>query len=163
MISACAGLVISTSRWDCDGRSVNDCSVHSLQWQPAPCSAVVSVCTSVLDDCSGSGSGHSLDGTDGGEGGVGCGGAEVVWLDSCFESGSGMGVGSGGHSTWAGSVGCEGGGGHSSFGIGLVGVGVSGHCSTGAGQALSVGLAGVGHSSGIGRSQTHSQRDSNSL
>ena len=93
MISACAGLVISTSRWDCDGRSVNDCSVHSLQWQPALCSAVVSVCTSVLAEGSGlgvlvgsgSGSGHSLGGTGGGEGGVGCGGAEVVWLDSCFE------------------------------------------------------------------------------
>ena len=97
MISACAGLVISTSRWDCAGRSVNDCSVHSLQWQPALCSAVVSVCTSVLAE--GSGSGHSFGGTGGGEGGVGCGGAEVVWLDSCFESGSGMGLGSGGHST----------------------------------------------------------------
>ena len=132
---------------------------------------MVSVCTSGLVDGwgvgvlvrSGSGSGHSLGGIGGGEGGVGCGGAEVVWLDSRFESGSGMGLGSGGHSTWAGSVGCEGGGGHSSFGIGLVEVGVSGHCSTGAGQAPSAGLAGVGHSSGIGRSQTHSQRDSNSL
>ena len=171
MISACAGRVVSTSRWEGVGCSVIDCSVHLWQWHSALCSDEVSVCTSALAAGShsgsgsgsliGSGAGHSSGGVGGGEGGVGCGGTEVAWCDSGLESGSGMGLGLGGHSTWAGSVDC--GGGHSSFGIGLVGVGVSGHCSTGAGQALSVGLAGVGHSSGIGRSQTHSQRHSNSL
>lgn len=159
MISACAGLVVPTSHSGCTVRSVFDCSVHSQQWHPAPCSDEVSVCISV--SAAGSGAGHASGGVGVGERGVGCGGLEVAWCASGLESGSGMGLDSGGHSTWAGSVDC--GGEHSSFGIGLVGAGVSGHFSTGAGQASSVGFAGFGDSSGNGRSQTHSQRDSNSL
>lgn len=57
IISACAGLVVSTSRSDCTGRSVLDCSVHSWQWHSALCSDEVSVCISVLAAGSGSGSG----------------------------------------------------------------------------------------------------------
>lgn len=82
--------------------------------------------------------------------------------------GSGTGSGLDGHSgADAGCVSCAGCGGLGMVppppsGIGRVGAGLSGHFSTGGGQESSSASAGSGHSFGKGRSQTHSQRDSNS-